>query len=328
MKVLVVGGAGYIGSVTVDLLISEGHTVVVLDSLVSGHKSAVHKKSKFVKADCRDEDEIGKAFAANDFDAVLHYGGYIQAAESMRHPDRYFANNVGGVISVLNTMLAYGVPRFVFSSSAAVYGEPEANPITEDTPIRPVNPYGESKAVVERLLAWYSSQSGLRSISLRYFNAAGATERLGEDHRPETHLIPIALDVAQGKREQLSLFGSDYPTPDGTCIRDYIHVSDLARAHFLALERLLEPMPETGAYNLGNGSGFSNREVIESVRRVTGHGLPVCEEPRREGDPAVLVASNERAKGELGWQPQVTSLDDIVASAWQWRQEHPDGYSD
>jgi len=328
VRVLVVGGAGYIGSVTVDQLVSAGHSVVVLDSLVAGHKSAVHKKAKLVKADCRDEDELGKLFATNDFDAVLHYGGYIQAAESMRHPDRYFANNVGGVISVLNAMLAYGVSRFVFSSSAAVYGEPEANPIPEDAPIRPVNPYGESKAIVERLLAWYGSQCGLRSIALRYFNAAGATEHLGEDHRPETHLIPIALDVAQGKREQLSLYGMDYPTPDGTCIRDYIHVSDLARAHSLALERLLQQHPESGVYNLGNGNGFSNREVIEAVRRVSGHELPVCEEPPREGDPAVLVASCERAKVELDWQPEFTSLDEIVGSAWRWRQAHPDGYED
>ncbi len=328
MRVLVVGGAGYIGSVTVDQLIEAGHQVVVLDSLVSGHAASINEKAKLIRADCRDEDELTKAFSAHNFDAVLHYGGYIQASESMRHPDRYFANNIGGVITVLNAMLTHGVSRFVFSSSAAVYGDPEGNPITEDFPIVPINPYGESKAVIEKLLSWYDKQCGLRYIALRYFNAAGATVDRGEDHKPETHLIPIALEVALGRRKQLSLFGAGYPTPDGACIRDYIHVSDLAQAHILALKRLLEPQPESGVYNLGNGQGFSNLEVIASVRRVTGHALPVSEEPRRPGDPAVLVASAAQAQAQLHWRPQITALDEIVGSAWAWRQAHPDGYGD
>ena len=324
MRILVVGGAGYIGSVTVDQLLAAGHDVTVLDSLASGHRDAVNPEAEFVQADVRDEGSLGRLFANYNFRAVVYYGGYIQAGESVRQPGRYFANNVGGCISLLNAMAAYGVERFVFSSSAAVYGEPEAVPIPEDAPVRPLNPYGESKAMVERLLPWYGRQSGLRHVSLRYFNAAGATELRGEDHRPETHLIPTVVQVALGQRPALSLYGTDYPTADGTCLRDYVHVSDLAVAHLLALEKTERA---SGVYNLGNGQGFSNREVIETARRVTGAPIEVREEGRRPGDPAVLVASCQRARREMGWEPQVTDLEEIIESAWRWQRDHPQGYA-
>ncbi|HEU4758950.1 MAG TPA: UDP-glucose 4-epimerase GalE [Dehalococcoidia bacterium] len=323
MRILVVGGAGYIGSVTVDQLLAAGHQVVVLDSLIAGHREAVNPEAELVEGDVRDEDALARLLAAHSFQAVVYYGGYIQAAESVAQPGRYFANNVGGCIALLNGMVAYGVDRFVFSSSAAVYGEPESVPIGEDAAVRPVNPYGETKAMVERMLPWYARQCGLRSVSLRYFNAAGATDLRGEDHRPETHLVPCVLQVALGQREAVSLYGSDYPTPDGTCVRDYIHVSDLAAAHLLALDKT-----ETGSgvYNLGNGQGFSNRQVIEAARRVTAVAIPVREEPRRPGDPAALVASAERARRELEWRPRLADLDEIIASAWQWQRRHPQGY--
>jgi UDP-glucose 4-epimerase len=323
VKALVVGGAGYIGSVTVDQLLQCGHSVTVLDSLVSGHREAVNPEAELVVGDVRDEDSLARLMASHSFDAAVYYGGYIQAGESVLNPGRYFANNVGGCIALLNAMVSYGVGRFVFSSSAAVYGEPESVPVTEEAPVRPVNPYGESKEMVERMLPWYERQSGIRYISLRYFNAAGATDLRGEDHRPESHLIPIVLQTAAGQRELVPLFGTDYATADGTCIRDYVHVSDLAAAHILALERL-----ETGSgvYNLGSGSGFSNREVIDTARKITGEAVTVREEPRRPGDPARLVASNQKAKEDLGWRPAVTSLEAIIESAWRWHQAHPKGY--
>jgi len=325
VRILVVGGAGYIGSVTVDHLLEAGHEVSVLDSLVSGHRQAVSAEAEFVQCDVRDEASLARLFASHSFQAVVYYGGYIQAGESVRQPGRYFANNVGGCISILNAMATYGVTRFVFSSSAAVYGEPDAVPVPEEAPMRPVNPYGESKAMVERMLPWYTGQSGLRYVSLRYFNAAGATELRGEDHRPETHLIPIVLQVALGQRPTVPLYGTDYPTPDGTCVRDYIHVSDLAAAHLLALAKTES---DNGAYNLGNGRGFSNREVIETARRVTGRPIAANEGDRRRGDPAVLVASQEKARRELGWQPRVTGLEEIIDSAWRWHRAHPRGYAD
>ena len=323
MKVLVVGGAGYVGSVTVDQLVQAGHTVTVLDSLVSGHREAVHPDAELVVADVRAEETLSRLLASHSFDAVVYYGGYIQAGESVVNPGRYFANNVGGCIALLNAIVAYGVGRFVFSSSAAVYGEPDEVPIREDAPLRPVSPYGEAKLMVERMLPWYETQ-GVRYTSLRYFNAAGAGDRCGEDHRPETHLIPIVLEAAAGQRDAVPLYGTDYPTPDGTCIRDYVHVSDLAAAHVLALER---PDEGGGAFNLGNGTGFSNREVIEAARKVTGKPIAVREEPRRPGDPARLVASSERAKEALGWTPEFTQLETIVESAWRWRESHPKGYN-
>jgi len=323
MHILVVGGAGYIGSVTVDQLVGGGHDVTVLDNLVAGHREALNPAAEFVQADVRDEEALNRLFASHNFHAVINYGGYIIAPESVRQPGRYFANNIGGAIALLNAMVTYGVTRFVFSSRAAVYGEPETIPIPEEHPMRPINPYGETKAAVERLLPWYENQFGLRSVSLRYFNAAGASGRLGEDHRPETHLIPNVLQVALGQRPAISLFGDDYPTRDGTCVRDYIHVSDLATAHLLALDKT-----ETGsaAYNVGNGLGFSNREVIEAARRVSGEAIPVSEEPRRTGDPAELVASHERIRAELGWAPSHADVEDIIESAWRWHREHPKGY--
>ena len=323
MKVLVVGGAGYVGSVTVDQLVQAGHTVTVLDSLVTGHRDAVHPGAELVVADVRAEDALSRLMASHSFDAVLYYGGYIQAGESVINPGRYFANNVGGCIALLNAMVAYGVGRFVFSSSAAVYGEPDEVPIREDAALRPVSPYGEAKLMVERMLPWYETQ-GVRYTSLRYFNAAGASDRCGEDHRPETHLIPIVLEAAGGQREAVPLYGTDYPTPDGTCSRDYVHVSDLAAAHVLALER---PDEGGGVFNLGNGTGFSNREVIETARKVTGKPIAVREEPRRPGDPARLVASSQRAKEALGWKPGFAGLETMVESAWRWRESHPKGYN-
>jgi len=323
VRVLVVGGAGYIGSVTVDQLLQAGHEVTVLDNLVAGHREAVNREAELVVADVRAEDALARLMASHSFDAVVYYGGYIQAGESVINPGRYFANNVAGCIALLNAMVAYGVGHFVFSSSAAVYGEPDEVPISEDSPLRPVNPYGEAKLIVERMLPWYETQ-GIRYISLRYFNAAGASDRRGEDHRPETHLIPIVLQVAAGQRDAVPLYGTDYPTPDGTCIRDYVHVTDLAAAHILALER---PDAGSGVYNLGNGTGFSNREVIEAAGRVTGKPIAMREEPRRPGDPARLVAASDRVKRVLGWTPAFTDLEAIVESAWRWHQSHPKGYS-
>jgi UDP-glucose 4-epimerase len=323
MRILVAGGAGYIGSVIVDQLIAAGHEVTVLDSLVSGHKEAVNPDAELVQQDVRDEQHVHRLFAGHSFQAVIHYGGYIQAGESMQQPGRYFSNNIGGTISLLNAMAAFGVQRFVFSSSAAVYGEPESVPIPEDAPIQPVNPYGETKATVERLLTWYQRRGDISYVSLRYFNAAGATPERGEDHRPETHLIPCVLQVPLGRRPSIPLFGADYPTRDGTCVRDYVHVADLAAAHLLALDYT---GTASGAFNLGNGRGFTNREVIEAARRVTGHEIPVSEQPRRPGDPAQLVASQERAQKELGWRPRYTALEEIIETAWRWHKANPGGY--
>lgn len=324
MHILVVGGAGYIGSVTVDQLLDAGHDVTVLDSLVAGHRGALNPAAEFVQADVREEEALNRLFAAHSFHAVINYGGYIIAPESVRQPGRYFANNIGGAIVLLNAMITFGVTRFVFSSSAAVYGEPQLNPIPEEHPMSPINPYGETKAAVERLLPWYEKQFGLNSVSLRYFNAAGATTRVGEDHRPETHLIPNVLQAALGQRPAIALFGTDYPTRDGTCVRDYIHVSDLAAAHLLALDKT-----ETGsaAYNLGSGVGFTNREVIDAARHVTGADIPVNEEPARPGDPAELVASSDRARADLGWEPQHPDIEDIIETAWRWHTDHPKGYA-
>jgi len=324
MRVLVVGGAGYIGSVTVDMLIEDDHQVTVLDSLVSGHAEAINEDAEVVQADARDETALNRVLANHNFDAVINYGGYILAGESVEQPGRYFANNVAGAIALLNAMATYSVKRFVFSSSAAVYGEPPSVPITEDMPIQPINPYGETKAIVERMLPWYERSFGIRHVSLRYFNASGATELRGEDHRPESHLIPNVIQVALGKKPAFTLFGTDYPTPDGTCVRDYVHVADLADAHLRALKKTEDA---SGAYNLGIGHGFSNREVIDAVSRVSGVDIPVEEHPRRPGDPASLVASNALAQSELGWRPEYTDLDSIVESAWRWHQAFPDGYS-
>jgi UDP-glucose 4-epimerase len=325
MRVLVVGGAGYIGSVTVEQLILAGHRVVVLDNLRLGHRQAVHPEATLVQAELQDVATVTDLLRRHQIEAVMHFAAYSLVGESMQQPERYFGNNVAGTIALLDALLAAGVRRFVFSSTAAVYGLPEQQPITEDLPSRPINVYGESKVMVERILHWYDRIHGLRSVCLRYFNACGASERFGEDHRPETHLIPLALQVALGQREHFTVFGDDYDTPDGTCIRDYIHVIDLARAHILALSVLDE---RGGVYNVGTSHGYSVQEIIAACRRVTGHPLPTVTGPRRAGDPPRLVASPARLMADLGWRPRYTDLDDLIATAWRWHQAHPRGYAE
>jgi UDP-glucose 4-epimerase len=328
MNVLVTGGAGYIGSVIVEFLVQQGHSVTVLDSLYKGHRGAVSPPAKLATIDLSDGAAVRRALSESEIEAVIHMAADSLVGESMTNPTKYFRNNVINSLTLAEAMLGTGVKRLVFSSTAAVYGEPERVPITEDAALAPTNVYGESKLAFERMLGWLDRIQNLRWIALRYFNAAGATETHGEDHDPESHLIPIVLQVPLGKRERVQLYGSDYPTPDGTCIRDYIHVTDLAQAHILALQALGEERVSSGAYNLGNGTGYSNREVIESCRRVTAHAIPVEEAPRRAGDPAALVASSERIRGDLGWTPRYPEIDQIVESAWSWHRRHPNGYAD
>ena len=325
MHVLVVGGAGYIGSTTVAELLRAGHDVTVYDSLVRGHRAAVPEGARLIVGDLRDEAALRAALAGARFDAAIHFGAFIEAGESMRDPGSFFANNVAGTVTLINALLGAGVERFVFSSSAGVYGEPQTIPIPEDHPVRPVNVYGETKAMVETMLRWYGERCGLRWVALRYFNAAGATEERGEDHDPETHLIPLVLQVPLGKRDAITIFGNDYPTRDGTCVRDYVHILDLAQAHVLALAQCDRG---GGIFNLGNGAGFTNAEVVDAARRVTGHPIPVVVGPRRPGDPAQLVAESEKARTVLGWQPRHAGLDEIVGSAWRWHHTHPNGYGD
>ena len=323
MRVLVVGGAGYIGSVTTAQLLAAGHHVTVYDSLVRGHRAAVPPGARLLTGDFGDPHAVRAALTSAPFDAVIHFGAYIEAGESMRDPGRFFSNNVGHTITLLNAVIDAGVERFVFSSSAGVYGEPEQIPIPETHPLRPVNVYGETKLLVERILRWYGDQRGLRWVALRYFNAAGASEEFGEDHDPETHLIPLVLQVALGQRPSITLFGDDYPTRDGTCVRDYVHIVDLAGAHILALSQCDRG---GGIFNLGNDLGFSNAEVVATARRVTRQPVPTTIGPRRPGDPAELVASSEKARTVLGWQPRFADLDTIIASAWRWHSAHPHGY--
>lgn len=324
LRVLVTGGAGYIGSHAAAALLAHGHEVLVLDSLVRGHREAVPSEARLVVGDIGDRAGLDALFTAHRIDAVMHFAAFIEAGESMRRPELFFQNNTARTLTLLEAMLDHGVTRLVFSSTAAVYGDPEYTPIDEDHPKRPTNAYGASKLAVEGVLDWLARLRGLGCVALRYFNASGCSELRGEDHRPETHLIPLLLEVAQGRREALKLFGNTYPTPDGTCVRDYIHVEDLAQAHVLALASL-EP-GRFSAYNLGNGTGFSNLEVVEAARRVTGHAIPIELAEPRAGDPAKLIASSERARRELGWSPRFTRLDDIIRSAWVWRQCHPEGY--
>ena len=326
MKILVTGGAGYIGSVTVAELVREGNAVTVFDNLSNGHRKAVVQGANLIVGDLADSSRLAEVFARGSFDAAMHFAAFIEAGESMKTPERFFRNNTANTLTLLETMLHNGVKRFVFSSTAALYGNPETVPIPEDAVLEPTNAYGESKLLVERILAWMNRTHGLHYASLRYFNAAGATAELGEFHRPESHLIPLVLQVAAGKRPEISIFGTDYPTSDGTCIRDYIHVLDLAKAHLLALQAL--ESSDRCIYNLGNSTGFSVRQVVEAARRVTGHPIPVVECPRRAGDPAVLVASSEKIRRELQWQPQYANLDEIILSAWEWSQRHPRGYSE
>ena len=327
MAILVLGGAGYIGSHTVYELIQAGRDVVVADNLLTGFRAAVHPKARFYQADIRDRAAMDKLFQTEHIDGVIHFAASSQVGESMADPLKYYDNNLCGTTTLLRSMVAHGVDKIVFSSTAATFGEPEYVPIDEAHPQNPTNPYGESKLIVEKMLKWCDLAHGLKFCALRYFNVAGAWHdgSIGEDHRPESHLIPLILQVAQGKREQLSLFGTDYPTKDGTCIRDYIHVEDLIDAHFLALD-YLKRTNTSAAFNLGNGQGFSNREIIEPARRVTGHPIPVREEGRRPGDPATLIASSRKAMEVLGWQPKYTNVEDIIASAWRWHSSHPDGY--
>jgi UDP-glucose 4-epimerase len=325
MRILVTGGAGYIGSVVTEHLIEAGHTVIVLDNLQQGHRQAVHPQAAFVQGDVGDRALLDELFRSHPVDAVMHFASHTLVGESMERPFLYLGDNVVNGLTLLQAMVEHGVRRFILSSSANLFDRPHRIPIAEDEEVVPGSPYGESKYLLERILRWLERIYGLRYATLRYFNAAGATERYGEDHRPETHLIPLVLRVALGRSDQITIFGDDYPTRDGTCVRDYIHVSDLATAHILALCAL-----ERGSqvYNLGNGQGFTVKEVLQAAREVTGHPIPAVVGPRRPGDPAVLVASSERIRRELGWRPRFPDLHAIVASAWEWHRRHPDGYEE
>jgi UDP-glucose 4-epimerase len=318
LKILVTGGAGYIGGTVAAVLMARGHAVTVYDNLSHALRSAVPAGAEFVEGDVADRPKLERLLGEG-FDGVMHFAALIEAGESMAKPEIYFRNNSVGTLGLLEAMLAAGVRRLVFSSTAAVYGEPESTPILEDAPLRPTNAYGESKLLVEKMLAWMYQVHGLACASLRYFNVAGAAAGRGEAHEPETHLIPLVLDVALGRRSQIKIYGEDYPTPDGTCIRDYVDVEDLAEAHLLAFEALADGKQRI--YNLGNGSGFSVRQVIEAARRVTGHSIPAEVVARRPGDPAFLIAGSEKIERELGWKPKHTDLDGIIASAWEWQQK-------
>lgn len=327
MAILVTGGAGYIGSHTVAELLSKEEEVVVVDNLQQGHREAV-LGGKLYMGDIRDAEFLDTVFKENDIDAVIHFAANSLVGESMQKPGKYYHNNVYGTLCLLEKMNEYGVKKIVFSSTAATYGEPENIPILETDRTLPTNTYGETKLAMEKMMHWFDTAHGIKYVSLRYFNAAGAHEggQIGEDHSPETHLVPIILQVALGQRPHISIFGDDYATPDGTCIRDYIHVTDLADAHILAVEKLRRG-GESSIYNLGNGRGFSVKEVIEIAREVTGHPIPAVMEARRAGDPAILVASSERTKAELSWKPKRDILTQIIASAWNWHRNHPNGYS-
>lgn len=323
MRVLVTGGAGYIGSVIVEELAKAGHTPIVYDSFTKGHTEATKPGTAVVRGDIRDTERLCAALREHGAEAVIHMAALIEVGLSVTHPERFFENNVGGSMSVLRAMLDAGVRKIVFSSTAALYGDTDRLPISEDVPPQPTNPYGESKLMVERMLQWVASAHGLAATALRYFNASGATEANGEHHDPETHLIPLVLKAA-AEGTPVKIFGTDYPTRDGTTIRDYIHVVDLAQAHLLALTR---EDPGLRIYNVGNGNGYSVREVVEATRAVTGKPLPVEELPRRAGDQIATVAGAARIRRELGWSPQRASLEEIIASAWAWRQRHPTGYA-
>ncbi len=323
MNIFVTGGAGYIGSATAEALLQAGHRVTVYDSLVTGHREAVPEGARFVHADLADSAALTRALQSETFDAVMHFAAFIEAGESMRNPGKYFHNNLVHSLHLIEAAVRAGVKRFVLSSTAAVYASSD-EPLSEDSPLGPTNVYGHTKLMIEQVLGWYRRIHGLHYAALRYFNAAGALPHRGEDHQPESHLIPLVLRVALGQRESISIFGTDYPTPDGTAIRDYIHIADLVSAHLLALDALEER--DELIYNLGNGAGYSVREVIETARQVTGHPIPAVEAPRRAGDPARLVASSEKIRRELGWQPRYPDLREIIASAWEWHRTHPQGY--
>jgi len=325
MNILVTGGAGYIGSATADALVKAGHSVTVYDSLVTGHRAAVPEGAGFVEADLSDSDALVKTLTNQAFDAVMHFAAFIEAGESMKDPGRFFQNNFTNSLALIETAVRAGVKRFVLSSTAAVFQSSD-EPLTEDSPLGPTNVYGHTKLMVEQALDWYRQIHGLHFAALRYFNACGALPGRGESHQPESHLIPLVLRVPLGQREAAQIYGTDYPTPDGTCIRDYIHIADLVSAHLLALDGLSER--DRLICNLGSGNGYSVREVIETARQVTGHPIPVNELPRRPGDSARLVASSEKIKRELGWAPKHDNLHEIISSAWEWHQSHPNGYED
>lgn len=324
MKILVTGGAGYIGSVATEMLVRAGHEVLVFDNLQQGHREAVDPGAQFILGDLRQAQPIATAMAAFAPDAVMHFASNSLVGESMRDPFAYLGDNVVGALNLLQAMDAHGVRRIILSSTANLFADPLKMPITEDERIVPGSPYGESKGIIERVLYWLSVTRGFRYACLRYFNAAGATELRGEDHHPELHLIPLVLQAALGRRESIAIFGDDYPTPDGTCVRDYIHVTDLIDAHLRALGALDQG---NHTYNLGNGQGFSVRQVIQSAERVTGCKIPVTVAPRRPGDPAVLVAGSARIRHELGWEPKYTDIDSIIRTAWAWHSRHPNGYT-
>jgi UDP-glucose 4-epimerase len=324
MNILVTGGAGYVGSATAEALTKAGHAVTVYDSLVTGHPQAVPTDATFVQADLSDSHALIETLTREKFDAVMHFAAFIEAGESMKEPGRFFQNNFTNSLILMENAIRAGVKRLVFSSTAAVYRSSD-EPLTEESPLGPINVYGQTKLMVEQALEWYRQIHGLHYASLRYFNACGALPGRGEAHQPESHLIPLVLRVPLGQNESISIFGTDYPTPDGTCIRDYIHIADLVSAHLLALEGLRER--DQMIYNLGSGNGYSVREVIETARQVTAHRIPAVENPRRPGDSAILVASSEKIKRELGWKPQHDNLHEIVTSAWAWHKWHPKGYT-
>jgi UDP-glucose 4-epimerase len=326
MNILVTGGVGYVGSVVTEELLSKGYSVVILDNLQQGHREAIARGARLVTGDVRSVQDLEVLFSVNKFDAVMHMAGETLVGFSMTDPQRYFHNNIIGGINLLDTMLKHDVKKIIFSSSAATYGEPKHVPIQEDHPQLPVNSYGETKLMFEKVLAWYGRAYGIKHISFRYFNAAGASETLGEDHRPETHLIPIVIKATLGLQGPVSIFGDDYPTKDGSCLRDYVHVKDIAQAHRLALEKV--DVLAGRAYNLGSSNGFSNFQVVEAASRIIGKKTPMKIAPRRAGDPAVLVASSEKAKAELGWKPQFSELNAIIESAVRWHQAHPKGYTE
>jgi UDP-glucose 4-epimerase len=323
MNIFVTGGAGYIGSATAEALLNAGHSVTVYDSLITGHRQAVPQGAHFIHASLEDSHALAESLTKEKFDAVMHFAAFIEAGESMTNPGRFYQNNLVNSLHLIETAMEAGVKRFVLSSTAAVYKSSD-EPLTEESPLGPTNVYGHTKLVIEQALDWYRQIHGLHYGALRYFNACGALPGRGEAHQPESHLIPRVLSVPLGKLESINVNGTDYPTPDGTCIRDYIHIADLVSAHLLALDALGER--DSLVYNLGNGSGYSVREVIETAREVTGRPIPATESPRRPGDPARLVASSDKIRNELGWEPQHPDLKDILESAWEWHKNHPKGY--
>lgn len=326
MKLFVTGGAGYIGSICVEELLNAGHQVTVFDNLSEGHRQAIDPRARAIEGNLADREAVRKALSDSGAEAVLHFAAHALVGESMTNPSKYFRNNVASGINLLDAMVACGVKKMIFSSTCAIYGIPDRVPMTEDLPQAPNNPYGESKLMFEKMLRWYDAIHGIRHVNFRYFNAAGATEKLGEHHHVETHLIPNVLFVALGQKPHVEIFGTDYPTPDGTCIRDYIHIVDLAQAHILGLKKLAAG-GASDSFNLGNGDGYSVRQVIETARQITGHPIPAVEKPRRAGDPPRLVASAQKAMRELGWHPRFPKLTEIIASAWKWHQAHPKGYA-